>query len=90
MLWDLCHSAGAVPVDLLLRMPISQWAAATNFSMAGRGHRLSAMSHRAHLNGLRQPLQGWMGHAAPFEFAADYRPAPASMRYGRERRVCSR
>ena len=32
-------------------------------------------------DGGRQPLAGWLGHAAPFEFAVDYRPAPGISRY---------
>jgi len=28
-----------------------------------------------------EPLAGWMGHAAPFEFNPDYRPAPGIRRY---------
>ncbi|MFX6230611.1 hypothetical protein ABTF44_21690, partial [Acinetobacter baumannii] len=31
--------------------------------------------------GMWQPLAGWMGHAAPFEFTADYRPAAGVTRF---------
>jgi kynureninase len=31
--------------------------------------------------GLRQPLSGWLGHAAPFEFAPSYRPADGIARF---------
>jgi kynureninase len=30
---------------------------------------------------MRQPLSGWLGHAAPFEFAPSYRPAPGIARF---------
>jgi kynureninase len=31
--------------------------------------------------GRRQPLSGWLGHVAPFEFASEYRPAPGSAQF---------
>ena len=31
--------------------------------------------------GWRQPLSGWLGHAAPFEFTPDYRPAAGMSRF---------
>jgi kynureninase len=31
-----------------------------------------------HHDALVQPIPGWMGHAAPFDFASDYRPAPGA------------
>ena len=38
-------------------------------------------TRRMDAEGWRQPLAGWFGHAAPFEFAADYRPASGSARF---------
>jgi kynureninase len=32
-------------------------------------------------NQLVQPLSGWMGHAAPFDFSEHYRPAPGILRF---------
>ena len=37
--------------------------------------------HPRHAGPLRQPLAGWWGHAAPFEFTPDYRPAAGIARY---------
>jgi kynureninase len=37
--------------------------------------------HPRHADRFRQPLSGWMGHAAPFEFSSDYRPAAGIARY---------
>ncbi len=38
-------------------------------------------AHPRHAGRFWQPLSGWMGHAAPFEFTPDYRPAPGIQRY---------
>jgi kynureninase len=37
--------------------------------------------HPRHAERFWQPLAGWMGHAAPFEFTPDYRPAAGVGRY---------
>jgi len=37
--------------------------------------------HPRHADRFRQPLAGWMGHAAPFAFTPDYAPAPGIARY---------
>ena len=38
-------------------------------------------AHRRHVDRAWQPLAGWIGHAAPFEFTPDYLPAPGITRY---------
>jgi kynureninase len=91
VVWDLSHSAGAVPVDLMSRgLP----AAAADFAVGcgykylngGPGAPAFVWAHPKHLarmdaQQLRQPLSGWLGHAAPFAFAADYRPAAGIARF---------
>jgi kynureninase len=37
--------------------------------------------HPRHAERFWQPLAGWMGHAAPFAFIPEYRPAPGIARY---------
>lgn len=72
---DLCHSAGAFPVDLTLTE--TDFAVGCGYKYLNGGPGAPAFAYVAprHLNALRQPLSGWMGHARPFDFAPDFHPA---------------
>ena len=75
VLWDLSHSAGSVEVEL------DAWdadlAVGCTYKYLGGGPGSPAFGYvaRAHHDRLRQPVQGWMGRADPFEMGPGYRPA---------------
>lgn len=73
--WDLCHSAGAVPVDLLGSDADFAIGCSYKYLNGGPGAPAFVWLHPRHHGRAQQPLSGWLGHAAPFEFSGDYRPA---------------
>ncbi|MEI9985820.1 MAG: kynureninase [Aliidongia sp.] len=75
MLWDLCHSAGAVPVDLT--RADADFAVGCGYKYLNGGPGAPAFLHIAERwqNQVTPPLTGWLGHAAPFAFETHYRPA---------------
>ena len=79
--WDLAHSAGALPVDL--RGSNADFAVGCGYKYlnGGPGAPAFVWAHPRHAERFWQPLAGWMGHAAPFEFTPGYRPAPGIARY---------
>jgi kynureninase len=87
MIWDLAHSAGAVPVDL--NAARADFAVGCGYKYLNGGPGAPAFLYVAdrHQKAIAdlpfaQPLSGWMGHRAPFDFAAGYEPARDIDRYG--------
>lgn len=75
VLWDLSHSAGAIEVDLTASATELTVGCGYKYLNGGPGAPAFLFVAR-HLQGeLQSPLQGWMGHADPFAFVDDYRPA---------------
>ena len=80
-LWDLSHSAGAVPVDL------GAWGAdlATGctykYLCGGPGSPAYVYVAIPLQEEARSPLRGWFGHTEPFAFSAEYEPAPGVRRF---------
>jgi kynureninase len=80
-IWDLAHSAGAVPVDLVAANADFAIGCGYKYLNGGPGAPAFVWVNPRHTDRFWQPLSGWWGHAAPFEFTPDYRPAKGIARY---------
>jgi kynureninase len=83
-IWDLAHSAGALPVDVAGGG--ADFAVGCTYKFLNGGPGAPAFIYVAprHAEATAPALSGWLGHAAPFEFEQTYRAAPgvARMRVG--------
>ncbi len=80
MIWDLAHSAGAIPVDL--KGCGADFAVGCTYKYLNGGPGAPAFLYvRPELQNVVQPaLVGWWGHARPFAFDLDFIPAPGIIR----------
>lgn len=75
MLWDLAHSAGALPVNLTAAQVDLAVGCGYKYLNGGPGAPAYVYVAARHQPHFRQPLSGWLGHASPFAFETEYRPA---------------
>jgi kynureninase len=80
-IWDLAHSAGAVPVGLGAAGADLAIGCGYKYLNGGPGAPAFVFAARALQAELRSPLQGWLGHASPFDFDPEYRPAAGIDRF---------
>ena len=91
VVWDLSHSAGAVPVRLhghVATDAAADFAVGCGYKYLNGGPGAPAFlwvhpqhTRRMDRDDLRQPLAGWLGHAAPFAFSPDYQPGAGIKRF---------
>ena len=81
VVWDICHSAGAIEVEL--NSTGCELAVGCGYKYLNGGPGSPAFIYVAeHLQAqLQPPLQGWMGHAEPFAFEEGYRPTSGIARF---------
>jgi len=75
MIWDLAHSAGAVPVDLAASGCEFAVGCTYKYLNGGPGAPAFIYVHPDVIGSIQPALSGWLGHDAPFAFEPDYRPA---------------
>ena len=80
-IWDLAHSAGAVPLELKTAQADFAVGCGYKYLNGGPGAPAFVWVNPLHTDRFWQPLSGWWGHATPFEFTPDYRPAAGITRY---------
>ncbi len=75
VIWDLAHSAGAMPLDLTAANVDFAVGCTYKYLNGGPGAPGYLYVAPHHIGNCQQPLSGWFAHETPFEFSPDYQPA---------------
>ena len=81
IIWDLCHSAGVIPMDLDGMEADFAVGCTYKYLNAGPGAPAYIYVAARHQEAARQPLSGWWGHAVPFAFESSFRPTDGPRRF---------
>jgi len=80
-LWDLAHSAGALPVTLNAAGADLAVGCTYKYLNGGPGAPAFLFVAERHHEHIEQPISGWFGHANPFAFETEFRPATGIRRF---------
>ncbi|CAN0009160.1 MAG: kynureninase [Mameliella sp.] len=80
MVWDLAHSAGAVPVDVTASGAEFAVGCSYKYLNGGPGAPAFIYARPDIVESIEPALSGWLGHAAPFAMEPGYRPAMSTER----------
>lgn len=81
IVWDLCHSAGAVPLNLSASEADFAVGCTYKYLNGGPGSPAFVWGAQRHLDRVEQPLTGWFGHRRPFDMAGSFEPGEGANRF---------